>query len=125
MQTEDRAVQVTPSLHLYMCRASSFSFCYEILGIGLCCEKNAVAVGVLFYALSCLHTVIPTPSFCGFWHCYLYLPFKFWLIGHSILSNHHITTTQDCLAVLGSLEATALRRCGNSNHKVITCMTVT
>ena len=36
------------------------------------CSKKRCRDGVtcvVFYNLSCLYTAIPTPSFCGFWHC--------------------------------------------------------
>ena len=39
-------------------------------------EKKDVGMGLLVYSLymSCLHTAIPTPSFCSFWHCHPYIP---------------------------------------------------
>ena len=35
------------------------------------------------YNMSCLHTAIPTPSFCGFWHSHPYIPLHFVFIKHN------------------------------------------
>ena len=42
--------------------------------------KKDVGMGLLvlsLYNMSCLHTAIPTPSFCGFWHGHPYIPLHF------------------------------------------------
>ena len=46
----------------------------------MCSKKKDVGMGLLVYLYNwfCLYTAIPTPSFCGFWHCHPYIPQHFW-----------------------------------------------
>ena len=58
------------------------SYATRLLGIVtfLSQKKKDVGMGLLvlsLYNMSCLHTAIPTPSFCGFWHGHPYIPLHF------------------------------------------------
>ena len=49
------------------------------------------------YFLSCLHTAIPTPNFCGFWHSHSYIPLHFWkMCFHRLFSYSKVLTLKIC-----------------------------
>ena len=71
--------------------------------------KKDVGMGLFvycLYALSFLHTAIPTPSFCGFWHCHPYIPLHFWKMFFILVCVHFC-----CTIVLTNLLYTSDRLC--------------